>query len=111
MVASFQNPEAQFEKVGQFIAGFLGNAVNRSDVTKRCDHQMSGCVGKFVEDNKVVAAPKKDVSVAVVVELEGVAENASFHPADSLDIFLSPGSGDIFHYLLTSSLRSLLGLK
>jgi hypothetical protein len=111
LVSSLENPEAQLEEIRELIADFFGNAVDRSDVPEGRNHQVSGSVRELVENDEVVPTPEKDVGILVVFKLEGAAKNASFHPADPLDVFLSPGSGDIFHYLLTSCLRSLLGLK
>lgn len=80
---------------------------------ERSDHQVAGRVRKPVEQDEIVPAPEKDEGSLVILEPKSSTEDAAAHVAYPLNVFFSPGGGDILHqrFLLISSLRSLLGLK
>ena len=75
------------------------------------DHHVPGDIGEFIEDDKAVGPATEDRRVPVVRRFQGSAEDAALGRPEVPDVVRSPRRGDVPHYLLISSLRSLLGLK
>lgn len=72
---------------------------------------MAWCVRIFVQKDKVVNPSIEDKGLLVIFFLQRLAKNASLHLNKFLNVFFSPWSSDVFHYLLIMFFISLLGLK
>src|SRR5512140_168575 len=110
-VGPAQDPERGREELGHLGPLVWGGLREIRQVPLGRDHEMAGRVGEPVEQDEIAPPAQEHGRGPVVAALQGLAENAALGDGRSADVVGPPGGGDVAHYLLISSLRSLLGLK